>query len=94
MRRKLEPKKPFVRIEDRRPAHSCDGDGYLSHLSLRVAGELAGGSGTGKTFAASRPAPVDDGATVLRGHAGQKTELADATLLGGLERSFHGRYLG
>jgi hypothetical protein len=64
------------------------------NLGLRVAGELAGGSIAGKTFPASGPAAIDDRAAVLRGHAGQKAELADTTLLGGLERSFHGKYLG
>ena len=54
-------------------------DGY--HLGLRVAGELAGGSGTGETFPARRPAAIDDGAAVLGRHAGQETELADTTLL-------------
>jgi hypothetical protein len=62
---------------------------YRQILGLRVAGELAGRSGTGKTFPACGPATIDDRATVLRGHAGKKTELADTTLLRGLERSFH-----
>jgi hypothetical protein len=59
-----------------------------------VTGELARSSRTGQTFPAGRPTAIDDRATVLRGHAGQETELADTTLLGGLERSFHGKYLG
>jgi hypothetical protein len=59
-----------------------------------MAGELARGPCTGETFPACRPAAIDDRATVLRGHAGQKAELADTTLLGGLERSFHEKYLG
>jgi len=46
-----------------------------------VAGELAGRSGTGETFPASRAAAIDDGAAVLGRHASQKTELAGATLL-------------
>ena len=61
----------------------------LPSLGLRVAGELAGCSRTGQTFPASRPTAIDDGAAVLRGHAGQEAELADTTLLGGLEGSFH-----
>jgi hypothetical protein len=69
----------------------CDG-GYNS--GLRVAGELAGGSVASQTFPARRAPTIDNGAAVLRGHAGQKAELADTTLLGGLERSFHGKYLG
>jgi hypothetical protein len=59
-----------------------------------VAGELAGCSVASQTFPARCPTAIDDGATVLRGHAGQEAELADTTLLGGLERSFHGKYLG
>jgi hypothetical protein len=46
-----------------------------------VAGELAGGSGSGETFPASGTAAIDDGAAILRGHTGQKAELADTTLL-------------
>jgi len=46
-----------------------------------VAGELAGRSGSGKTLPAGGTATIDDGAAVLGGHAGQKTELADTTLL-------------
>jgi len=57
-----------------------------------MTGELAGGPRTGKTFPARRPTAIDDGAAVLRGHAGQEAELTDTTLLGGLERSFHGKY--
>jgi len=56
--------------------------------------ELPRRSIPGETFPARRPAAIDDRAAVLRGHAGQETELADTTLLGGLERSFHGKYLG
>jgi hypothetical protein len=56
--------------------------------------ELPRRSIPGKTFPPGRPAAIDDRAAVLRGHAGQKAELADTTLLGGLERSFHGKYLG
>jgi hypothetical protein len=59
-----------------------------------VAGELAGGSGTGETFSACGPAAIDDRAAILRGHAGQEAELANTTFLGGLERSFHGKYSG
>jgi hypothetical protein len=59
-----------------------------------VASELASRSRTGQTLPACRPTAVDDGPAILRGHTGQKTELADTTLLGGLERSFHGKYLG
>jgi hypothetical protein len=59
-----------------------------------MAGELAGGSGTGQTLPACCPTAIDDGAAVLRGHAGQEAELTDTTLLGGLERSFHGKYSG
>jgi len=59
-----------------------------------MAGELASGSRSSQTFPARRPAAIDDGAAVLGRHAGQETELADTTLLGGLERSFHGKYLG
>ena len=60
-------------------------------LGLRVAGELAGCSVPGETLAASCPTAIDDRATILGGHAGQKSELADTTFLGGLERSFHGK---
>ena len=66
----------------------------LINLGLRVARKLPGRSGTRETLPACRPAPIDDGASVLRGHAGQEAELTDTTLLGGLERSFHGEYLG
>jgi hypothetical protein len=59
-----------------------------------MTGKLARRPGTGQTFPASRPTAIDDGASVLGRHAGQETELADTTLLGGLERSFHGKYLG
>jgi hypothetical protein len=46
-----------------------------------MTGKLASGSGTSETFPAGRPTAIDDGATVLGGHAGQKAELADTTLL-------------
>jgi hypothetical protein len=59
-----------------------------------VAREFPGRSGSGETFPASRATAIDDRPTVLRGHAGEKAELADTTLLGGLERSFHEKYLG
>ena len=62
-------------------------------LGLGVTGELALGAGTGKTHATLRPATGDTGATALGGHTSEETELADTTLLGGLERSFHGKYL-
>jgi hypothetical protein len=52
-------------------------------------GKLPGGSRTGEALAASLAAAIDDGTTVLRGHTGQKSELAHATLLGGLQRSLH-----
>jgi len=61
---------------------------------LGVTGELAFGPRTSQTDAALRPAAGNAGATALGGHTGQETELADTTLLGGLERSFHGKYLG
>jgi len=66
----------------------------MNDLSLRVAGELPGRSSTRETLPACRPTPIDNGAAVLRGHASQEAELTDTTLLGGLERSFHGKYLG
>ena len=53
-------------------------------------GELAGGPVADQALAAGPAAAIDDGATVLGGHAGQKAELARTTLLGGLESSFHG----
>ena len=59
-----------------------------------MADELAFGPRTGQTDTALRPTAGNAGATALGSHAGQKTELADTTLLGGLERSFHGKYLG
>jgi hypothetical protein len=59
-----------------------------------MTGELAGRAVARETFPACCPAAIDDRAAVLRGHAGEKAELADTTLLGGLERSFHGKYLG
>jgi hypothetical protein len=55
-----------------------------------VLGELALGPGADEALAASPAAAIDDGTTILRGHAGQKSKLAHATLLGGLESSFHG----
>jgi hypothetical protein len=58
---------------------------------LRVPGELPLSPGTGETFPAGGTAAFDDRATVLGRHTGQKTELADTTLLRGLERSFHDR---
>jgi hypothetical protein len=63
-------------------------------LGLRVTGELARGPGARETFPACRPAAIDDRASVLGSHAGQKAKLTDTTLLGGLERSFHGKYSG
>jgi len=63
-------------------------------LGLRVAGKLAGCSIARETLPACRPTAIDDGASVLRGHAGQEAELTDTTLLGGLERSFHEECLG
>lgn len=54
-----------------------------------MAGELAGGAGAGEAFAAGGAAAIDDGATILGGHAGEEAELADAALLGRLKRSFH-----
>jgi len=59
-----------------------------------VAGELAGRSGSRETFPPGGAASIDDGAAILGRHAGQKSELADATFLGGLESSFHGKYSG
>jgi hypothetical protein len=59
-----------------------------------VPGKLARGPIARETFPAGRPTAIDDRTSVFGGHAGQKTELADTTLLGGLERSFHGKYLG
>jgi hypothetical protein len=47
-------------------------------------GKLPLRPGTGQTFAAGPAAAIDDRATVLRGHPGQKSELAHTTLLGGL----------
>ena len=52
--------------------------------------ELLLGPGTGETDAALRPAAGQDGAARLGARAGQETELPDTTLLGGLDRSFHG----
>ncbi len=63
-------------------------------LGLRVAGKLAGCSIARETLPARRPTAIDNGAAVLRGHASQEAELTDTTLLGGLERSFHGECLG
>jgi hypothetical protein len=51
------------------------------HLTAGVTGKLAGGSGTGETFAARSAAAIDNGAAILRGHAREKAELADAALL-------------
>jgi hypothetical protein len=59
-----------------------------------MTGKLASGSGTSETFPAGRPTAIDDRTPAFRGHTGQKAELADTTLLGGLERSFHGRCSG
>jgi hypothetical protein len=53
--------------------------------------ELAFGPGTGEANAALGTATGQDGATVLGARAGQKAELADTTLLRGLECSFHGK---
>ncbi len=61
-------------------------------LGLRVARELALRTGPGETDPALGPSARDDRAAAFGGHASQKTELADTTLLRGLERSFHGRY--
>jgi len=59
-----------------------------------VTRKLAGRSGTRETLPSRRPAPPDDRAAILRGHAGKEAELTDTTLLGGLERSFHWKCLG
>jgi hypothetical protein len=59
-----------------------------------VARELAGGTIPDETLPARGAAAIDDRAAILRGHAGEKAKLADTTLLRGLERSFHGKYLG
>jgi len=61
------------------------------NLGLRVTSELAFGPGTRETNAALGTAAGQDRATVLGAGAGQKAELADTTLLGGLECSFHGK---
>jgi len=52
--------------------------------------KLAFGPGASETFPASATAAGQDGTTTLGAGAGQKTELADTTLLRGLESSFHG----
>jgi len=52
--------------------------------------KLAFGPGASETFPASATAAGQDGTTALGAGAGQKTELADTTLLRGLESSFHG----
>jgi hypothetical protein len=67
-------------------------DGYLNRLSLRMRGKLALGPGTGQADTTLGPTASQDGATVLGARAGQETKLTDATLLRGLERSFHERY--
>jgi hypothetical protein len=54
--------------------------------------ELPRGTGAGETLPPGGAAAVDDRTAVLRGHAGQKAELADATLLGWLESTFHGDF--
>ena len=54
--------------------------------------ELALGAGTGEADTTLRPAAGQDGTTALGARAGQETKLTDTTLLGGLERSFHGKY--
>jgi hypothetical protein len=59
-----------------------------------MAGELAGSTVAGETLPACSPAAIDNGAAIFRGHTGQEAELADTTLLGGLERSFHVQYSG
>jgi hypothetical protein len=46
-----------------------------------VLGKLPARSGAGKAFPASGTAAIDDRATILRGHAGEKAELTDTTLL-------------
>lgn len=82
---------PVAAVYDRRKMESRPELLLQPDLGLGMTGELAFGSRAGQTFAARCPTAIDDRATALGGHAGQEAELADTTLLGGLERSFHGK---